>query len=207
MPAARKGHGRVEGDYLEVRSPSSVVPSIVALDGDEITVGRLGANAVVLAGDDAVSRFHAAIRSVGPSWCIRDLGSSNGTYVNGNRLNSEIVLNSQDEIRVGQTVIRFVAASSVSGTVTTQVGKIPRLTDREKDVLRALCRPVLSASAFTEPASVRDMARELFITDNAVKQHLLHLYDKFGIVDPTRRRTRLANEVVRLGIVTRADLQ
>jgi ATP/maltotriose-dependent transcriptional regulator MalT len=83
------------------------------------------------------------------------------------------------------------------------MGSDPPLTRRERDVLEALCRPVLSGSPFTEPASIREIAAELVVSDAAVKQHLLRLYDKFGIPDDgRRRRVELANAVVRSGVLT-----
>ena len=61
----------------------------------------------------------------------------------------------------------------------------PTLTPRERDVLVALCRPLLARDMFTEPASTRAIADELVITQAAVKQHLANLYDKFGIAPAT----------------------
>ena len=81
--------------------------------------------------------------------------------------------------------------------------QVPRLTPRERDVLAALCRPVQTGDAYTEPASIREIAAELFVSEAAVKQHLLRLYDKFAIhSDEPRRRVRLANDVMRLGLVS-----
>jgi class 3 adenylate cyclase len=82
----------------------------------------------------------------------------------------------------------------------------PELTRRERDVLLALCRPALDFDVFTEPASVREIALSLVVTEAAVKQHLLHLYDKFGITETAdRRRVRLAREAIRRGAVALAD--
>jgi hypothetical protein len=76
------------------------------------------------------------------------------------------------------------------------------LTRREKDVLVALCRPLFEADVIAQPASVREIARELVVTDAAVKQHLLHLYDKFAIAEGgERRRVALARAAIGLGIV------
>ena len=81
--------------------------------------------------------------------------------------------------------------------------QVPQLTPRERDVLAALCRPVLSGTSYTEPASIREIAAELFVSEAAVKQHLLRLYDKFEIYSDTpRRRVRLANEARRLGLTS-----
>jgi ATP/maltotriose-dependent transcriptional regulator MalT len=83
----------------------------------------------------------------------------------------------------------------------------PDLTRRERDVLTALCRPVLDESVFTEPASVREIAGELVVTEAAVKQHLLHLYDKFRIpADVPRRRLALARAAIDRGAVTMSGI-
>ena len=59
----------------------------------------------------------------------------------------------------------------------------------------------LSDEAFVAPATAREIAADLVVTEAAVKQHLLRLYQKFRIPEGPNRRTRLANEVVRLGLV------
>jgi len=77
----------------------------------------------------------------------------------------------------------------------------PELTRREREVLQELVHPVDGGEAFTEAASVKVIAQRLFVSEAAVKQHLLRLYDKFEIYDdvPGRRRVRLANEVLKRG--------
>jgi hypothetical protein len=78
----------------------------------------------------------------------------------------------------------------------------PELTRREKDVLAALCRPLEGDDVVAQPASVKEMAAALVVTDAAVKQHLLHLYDKLRIEEGAeRRRVALAREAIRLGLV------
>jgi ATP/maltotriose-dependent transcriptional regulator MalT len=85
----------------------------------------------------------------------------------------------------------------------------PELTRREREVVIELCRPSVADTglAFTEPATVREIAEKLFVSEAAVKQHLLRLYDKFEIPDGIdQRRLRLANQAFTRGAVTRADL-
>ncbi len=77
----------------------------------------------------------------------------------------------------------------------------PDLTRRECEVLSALCRPALLQDAFVAPATAKDIADELVVTEAAVKQHLLRLYQKFRIAEGVNRRTRLANEVISAGVV------
>jgi hypothetical protein len=64
-----------------------------------------------------------------------------------------------------------------------------------------LCRPALSDDAFVTPATAKEIAGDLVVTEAAVKQHLLRLYTKFRVPEGASRRTRLANEVIALGLV------
>ena len=87
------------------------------------------------------------------------------------------------------------------GEVELRRSPSPELTRRELDVLTSLCQPALSDEAFVAPATAREIAADLVVTEAAVKQHLLRLYQKFRIPEGTNRRVRLANEVVSLGLV------
>jgi pSer/pThr/pTyr-binding forkhead associated (FHA) protein len=193
--------------YLVVGSSSG--PQMVALEGDRLTIGRGPSNDLPLEADTKVSRLHAVLERYQSGWAIRDLGSRNGTYVNGERLLAERVLRPGDEVTIGDTRLayRLDEATDASLGATRVAEGPPELTRREREVLVALCRPVFSSDMFTEPASVKDIAQQLFVTEAAVKQHLAHLYDKFAVYGDTGRRTRLANEAIRRGAVRLADLR
>ncbi len=198
--------------HLEVWKPSG--RELVALSGDRVTLGKASTNVVSLDHDTTVSRIHAVLENFGQAWSVRDLGSRNGTYVNGERIAAERVLRSGDELRLGSSRLVFWMTRQADGAPAddeTETGRAilrpPRLTPRELEVLQVLCRPFVSDDPFPEPASVRRMASELFVTDAAVKQHLQHLYDKFGIQTEGDRRVRLANAAIRLGAVNRAMLR
>ncbi|KUI09202.1 peptide-binding protein [Mycobacterium lehmannii] len=198
--------------HLEISRPSG--RELVPLSGQRVTLGKASTNAVSLEHDETVSRLHAVLENLGFAWSIRDLGSRNGTYLNGERISAERVLRSGDEVRLGKSRLVFwEVRDSGDGkldeeTVTAQaVEPPPRLTRRELDVLVVLCRPLVSDDPFPEPASVRRMAGELFVTEAAVKQHLQNLYDKFAIPAEGDRRVRLANEALRRGAVTLAQLR
>jgi hypothetical protein len=193
--------------YLEVWLPEGM--HVVLLDTDRTTVGSAATNRVVVASDPSVSRLHAVFERFDPEWSLRDLGSSNGTFVNGERLANARVLHPGDEIRVGRTRLMYRGDPGVAaGPDTTATEPAPSLTRRERDVLIALCRPVLSGDVFTEPASVADIAGELVVSEAAVKQHLIHLYDKFDLHERGQhRRVVLANAAVRRGAVVLGDLR
>ncbi len=193
--------------YLQIWN--SARPELAALEGERVTVGKATTTDVVIGSDRAVSRLHAVLERLGGDWCIRDLGSRNGTFVNGERVFGERPLRSGDEIRVGRTRLVYrTDERTPEHTVTEGAQTAPVLTPRERELLVVLCCPVLSGDLFTEPASIREIAEALAVTEAAVKQHLLRLYDKFGIYeDGGRRRVRLANDAIRRGAVSLADLR
>src|SRR3954468_10724531 len=197
--------------HLEVWKPSG--RELVPLSGQRVTIGKALTNVVSLDHDPTVSRLHAVLENHGSAWSIRDVGSRNGTYVNGEKIEAERVLRSGDELRLGKSRLVFLKARQAGepadeATMVPDTAQLPpRLTRREFDVLVVLCRPLVSDDPFPEPASVRRMAGELFVTEAAVKQHLQNLYDKFSIPTEGDRRVRLANEALRRGAVTIAQLR
>ena len=66
----------------------------------QLTVGRDSSNDVVL-DTPAISRYHAQVERVGQRYRVRDLRSSNGTFVNGQRIDGEVWLKPDDAIRIG----------------------------------------------------------------------------------------------------------
>ena len=193
--------------HLEIWKPSG--RELFELSGQRVTLGNASTNLVSLNHDATVSRLHAVLENLGFAWSIRDVGSRNGTYLNGEKISAERVLRSGDELRVGKSRLIFWEvkqpdeASVNEATVAAEPTQpTPRLTRRELEVLMVLCRPLVSDDPFPEPASVRRMARELFVTEAAIKQHLQNLYDKFAIPSEGDRRVRLANEAIRRGAVT-----
>lgn len=176
-----------------------------ALDYERMTVGTLESNDLVV-DSDGVSRVHAVFERFGDSWCVRDLGSRNGTFVNGGRIVGERALHPGDEILLGR--LRLLFRGPARGTETAAIAEAPPLTQRERDVLLALCRPLLMGDAFTEPASTRAIAAELVVSEAAVKNHLSRLYVKFDVgAYAERRRAQLANAAVARGAVKLGDLR
>lgn len=159
-------------DYLEVAMPTGL--ELFPLDAGRVTIGRHPTNTIVLSGDQNVSRTHAVLEQVGPSWCLQDLGSRNGTYVNGERTSGRRALRSGDEVRIGTTrlVYRVGQRDADDSNRTLAHGPAPALTPRERDVLVALCAPVFRGDVLGLPAAVREIAEQLVVGEDAVKQHL-----------------------------------
>ena len=194
--------GLAVSSYVEVWGRSG--RELRALDSERVTVGTLESNDVIVDAD-GVSRVHAVFERFGDAWCVRDLGSRNGTFVNGDRIIGERAVHSGDEIVLGR--LRLLFHGPPRGKETAGIAQPPPLTPRERDVLLALCRPLLMGDAFTEPASTRAIAGELVVSEAAVKQHLSRLYAKFDVgARDERRRVQLANAAVARGAVKLGDL-
>ncbi len=166
-----------------------------------MTVGR-GSGVDIRIGDPSVSRLHAEVVVRGPFVYVSDLGlSTNGTRVNGRPIAKRVLIDG-DVLSFG-TVRTRVGGLSNAADDTVELRRIsaPELTRREVEVLTALCRPALAEDAFVAPASAQEIADELVVTEAAVKQHLLRLYQKFRIAEGVNRRARLANEVISAGVV------
>ena len=189
-------------DLISARESGRVV-----VESDRMSIGKAAENVIALPNDPAASHLHAVIEGFPSGWCITDLGSSNGTWLNGERIFSPQRLRDGDEIRVGHSRLIVRDTSGALHAKTDVEARPPSITARERDVLVALCRPLLARDMFTEPSSTKAVAEELVVTQAAVKQHLTNLYDKFGISgDEENRRLRLANDALRRGAVSISDL-
>ena len=89
-----------------------------SLEADRTTVGKAAENDVALEHDPMASHLHAILERFPAGWCVTDLGSSNGTWVNGERIWSSHRLRHGDEIRVGQTHLIFRDPLSARGAET-----------------------------------------------------------------------------------------
>ena len=89
---------------------SLVLPSGERVDlGSTVTIGRLP-ECTVSINDSNISRQHAEIRISGNSYVVVDLGSTNGTLVNGVKIAGQRPLSDGDIISVGSTHVRFEAS-------------------------------------------------------------------------------------------------
>jgi hypothetical protein len=188
----------VDSPYIRVEDTGQLVP----LRSEVTTVGR-GRGADIRLADPSVSRLHAELVRRGPYYYVADLGlSRNGTRVNGRPV-ARRVLDDGDVLSFGAARCRIegLPQEELAAEADLRKAAAPELTRRELDVLISLCRPALSDDAFVTPAAAKEIAGDLVVTEAAVKQHLLRLYVKFRVPEGPNRRTRLANEVIALGLV------
>ena len=84
------------------------------LDTDVVTVGRHPDSDIFL-DDISVSRRHATFTRTANGYVISDLGSLNGSYVNRDRIDSDVVLSGGDEVQIGKYRLIFFSGVPRSG--------------------------------------------------------------------------------------------
>ena len=180
---------------------------------DRLTVGRSEAAEVSLEFDREVSRVHAELERLGEDWTLADDGlSRNGSFVNGERVAGRRRLSDGDALRFGDTLVLFRSPAQAGGQETVAAtGRLDasRVTDTQRRVLIALCRPFREGSEFASPASNRQVADEVFLSVDAVKANLRNLFETFEVSDlpQNQKRVRLAELALRSGVISPRDLE
>jgi len=109
--------------------------TLVLLQGGEAKPYPIAADRVVLGRqpdcdiqieDNMVSRKHAELVADGDAFVLNDLGSGNGSYVNGKRINEKTTLKNQDRIKLGPALFRFETGEPVP---VTAAAAVPALDD------------------------------------------------------------------------------
>ncbi|HEV2457541.1 MAG TPA: FHA domain-containing protein [Ktedonobacterales bacterium] len=92
------------------------------LDGRDVAIGRSPSCDIVLEGDQLASRRHALLRPKNGGYVVVDLGSSNGTYVNGYEIREATTLNDGDRIAIGSFEILY-ATTGLPGPNASMPGQ------------------------------------------------------------------------------------
>lgn len=185
---------------------------VLSVDTPRVTVGRASDADVALIADPEVSRLHATIEWIGTDWTIVDDGlSRNGTFVNGERIAGRRRLRNGDSIRIGNSAFVFRDLSDRPGEPTRVAADLPTvrsLTQTQRSILVALCRPYKHGATFANPASNQQIADEVFLSVDAVKTHLRALFSKFGVeqLPQNQKRLRLVEKALHSGVITEHDL-
>src|SRR4030095_3680198 len=97
------------------------------LEGDQITIGRDSVNEVVI-NDAEISRRHARLTFQGGKYVLEDLGSTNGTFVNGQRLAGPRVLKPGEVVSFGEQIVVVFEATHFDAGATVaspRAGAVP----------------------------------------------------------------------------------
>ena len=204
---------RADDPFLAMRDDDGEL-LVVALDAhaSTMTLGRGTGTNVSIPWDAEVSGVHAELRRLGEEWTVADDGlSRNGTFLNGERISGRQRLRPGDRLLIGGTIIVYCQNAAESSETTVDSGTLPELpsiSETQRRILIALCRPYGEGGQFPVPASNQQIAGEVFLGIDAVKRHLRTLFGRFGLgeLPQNQKRARLAELALRLGIVSQRDL-
>lgn len=93
-----------------------------ALDQNSLLIGR-SSKADIQIDQDSLSRNHAMLLNDGARFLVRDLGSTNGTYVNDRQV-KEHTLRDGDQIRVGRTIFKFLMGSNIESAYHEEIYRL-----------------------------------------------------------------------------------
>lgn len=133
---------------------------MLPLSDENIVIGRHPGSNIVL-DNHAVSRRHARITRSNGLYFIEDLRSRNGTWLNGERIQSKTPLRDDDEIRVCEVKFRFLTAAPVGvgatrSSFSTTTGDMPVVSEQMKNELfDSTPEPILSSMDLTTIRSSR----------------------------------------------------
>jgi diguanylate cyclase (GGDEF)-like protein len=156
--------------------PASSIERPTELGEQSWLVGRDTACAIQL-DDDSVSRRHATIDFDGESHIVRDLGSTNGTFVNEQRLNTPYPLTAGDRVRFGNQIFKYLAADALESQYHECVFRIAT-TDgltgayNKRYLLDALDRELARLERDAAPVTVMLLDLDKFKSVNDMHGHL-----------------------------------
>ena len=110
LRAAAREPGAELGRLVVVSSPSGEPAVGAAFSLDAVTTLGRDVNATILVDDEFVSGIHAALTYRGRAWYVEDLGSTNGTFVNGSRVEGVAATTFGDELQLGNVRLRLERA-------------------------------------------------------------------------------------------------
>lgn len=114
---------------------SSTSPKEFELIKSEMIAGRDESVDIVIP-TPAVSRRHAKFVQEGNGYVIEDLGSSNGTFVNGQKISGRQALKHKDQIRLGQAVtLVYEDPMPIQDSLKTEIGSVPAIHESPKTVI------------------------------------------------------------------------
>jgi pSer/pThr/pTyr-binding forkhead associated (FHA) protein len=127
------------------------IGKVYPLEADEIFIGRDATNTVAI-NDAEVSRRHARMELRGTAYVLQDLGSTNGTFVNGTRVSGMQVLNPGDTVSFGEGIV--LAYESVMDMNATVLSNKPAQTAVQRPTPAPVSPPALTPPPVYKPAPV-----------------------------------------------------
>jgi DNA-binding CsgD family transcriptional regulator len=155
---------------------------LIKIDHFPFTIGRDKKCSLAIA-SKTISRKHSEIYPQGDLLAVRDLGSTNGTFVNANKVTAGVYLRDDDTVAFADQQFRIYSSeerTTESGRLTDPLGGqrpdksfagFYKLSKREAEVLFHLL----------QGKSTKKIAQALFITEGTAKNHILNIFEKTAV--------------------------
>ncbi len=173
---------------LLVRAPARA-PIVLEMSKRRIVIGRSVRSDLCIE-DPFASRVHAELREDGPMWWLTDLGSANGTYLNGVRIRGTVSVVAGDRIQVGETLIEVLPRGEPAFDVEGAEGG-PMTGEA------LVARPEVTTSSADRPS----LAPEISSVLNAVRSALPP-----GLPPEIERSRRLLDVISQVGVALLSPL-
>jgi pSer/pThr/pTyr-binding forkhead associated (FHA) protein len=138
----------------------------IPLKKDKFLIGR-SKECALRAGSEAISRRHCAIIRRDDAWTVRDLGSRNGTHVNGTRITEEVPLVAGDELRVGPLTFRVAEQVSKEKPTDTAAAPAKDSKSRKQPPVKSVADVVQRTISLSDSATEDDISKWLLDSGNA----------------------------------------
>lgn len=133
------------------------------LEGDQLTIGRDSTNDIVI-NDAEISRRHARLTFQGGKFVLEDLGSTNGTFVNGQRLAGPRVLKAGEVVSFGEQIVLVYEVSSVDAGATMVSPRAAAVPSASRPATPPPPPAEYAGSIPASPAPVVEPARKMNLT-------------------------------------------
>ncbi|HKV40135.1 MAG TPA: SpoIIE family protein phosphatase [Blastocatellia bacterium] len=169
--------------------PKDYEQSTIKLDKLRLTIGRSSRNEICI-GDPFASRLHAEVRQEGEHFMLADMGSANGTYLNGQKVSGQVRLQPEDRIRIGETEILFQSEDAAQLTPTvylsgSEIQALPADTITTSIAGRTtddLISSIQSASGLKPPGPRKPvLGRAVAATEAVRRRDLLSIVSMVGV--------------------------
>jgi diguanylate cyclase (GGDEF)-like protein len=173
------------------------------LEQPMVRIGRGADNQIVLEGD-SVSRRHAHFERRGTLWYAVDDGSTNGTYVNEQQIPREVELKTNDRIKVGPTIFKYLSGADAEAKYHEEIYRmtiVDGLTQihNKRYLYEALEREIIRARRHERPLSAVMFDIDFFKRINDQFGHLAGDYVLRELADVVMTRIRRDEVFARYG--------
>jgi len=170
----------VDACMVVLYPPGPLMGRRLALEKDAYVIGR-SAETDVQIERDAISRRHARIAKADRGWRVEDLGSTNGVYVNDQRLDAGSrghLLQDGDIVKIGDAILKFLAGENVEAAYHEEIYRltiVDGLTGlaNKRHFLEFLDREVAAAARYGHPISLIMIDLDHFKRVNDTHGHLV----------------------------------